>query len=262
MNKKIEKPHIINIENSDIDWAVRYYTESYLEHPACPPEILMEQIMSHIVTSAASEYAEFAIYSSNPSSNRLAQIVDLLQSEMPNVSAKMIDCNRMTLTLKCGIQFEFLYSQRTEIRLMLTHAEAYIRLGVFSWLKRGAMIKFFTFVEDNFEAWNVELQRYAFELSKARMTAKIERTAIDSIVPQKLRDEGFEFYVTPMKANDKITVKISKSQKTTFYLPHKTFVEKIDKVIAGIKAIKAFAEENGRFYVENILKEDNNRWEK
>jgi hypothetical protein len=39
-------------------------------------------------------------------------------------------------------------------------------------------------------------------------------------------------------------------------------VEKIDKVIAGIKAIKAFAEENGRFYVENILKEDNNRWEK
>ncbi len=37
---------------------------------------------------------------------------------------------------------------------------------------------------------------------------------------------------------------------------------KIDKVIAGIKAIKAFAEENGRFYVKNIIKEDNNLLEK
>ena len=88
-----------------------------------------------------------------------------------------------------------------------------------SWQKRQSMITFFTFLEENFSAWN----------------------------------EGFEFFVTPLKANDKITVKISKSQKTTFYLPHKTFVEKIDKVIAGIKAIMAFAEENGRFYVENIL---------
>lgn len=37
---------------------------------------------------------------------------------------------------------------------------------------------------------------------------------------------------------------------------------KIDKVIAGIKAIKAFAEENGRLYVKNIIKEDNNLLEK
>ena len=222
----------------------------------------MEQIMSHIVTSAASEYAELKKYSSNKNTNRLVEIADFLQSELPNVSAKMLETYKMMLTLKCGLQFEFSHYSRTEIRFVLTHADAFMQCGSLSWQKRQSMITFFTFIEDNFEAWNVELQRYAFELSKARMTAKIERTAINSIVLQKLRDEGFEFYVTPMKANDKITVKISKSQKTTFYLPHKTFVEKIDKVIAEIKAIKAFAEENGRFYVENIVKMDNELWEK
>ncbi|MBR6277704.1 MAG: hypothetical protein IKR41_02980 [Bacteroidales bacterium] len=262
MNQKIEKPHFANIENPDIDWAVRYYTESYLEHPACTQEVLIEQILGHIITSAAGEYAELKKYSSNKNTNRLVEIADFLQSEIPNVSAKMLETYKMMLTLKCGLQFEFSHYSRTEIRFVLTHADAFMQCGSLSWQKRQSMITFFTFIEDNYSQWNVELQRYAFELSKARMTAKIERTAIDSLVLQKLRDEGFEFYVTSMKANDKITVKISKSQKTTFYLPHKTFVEKIDKVIAGIKAIKAFAEENGRFYVENIVKMDNNRWEK
>ena len=262
MNQKIEKPFICNIENPDIDWAVRYYTDNFFEYPACKPETLMEQIMGHIVTSAAGEYAEFARYSSGKVANRLVEIADFLQSELPGVSAKMQDDSKMILTLKCGLQFEFTHNSRTEIRFVLPRTDAFMQCGSLSWQKRQSMITFFTFVEDNFSSWNAELQRYAFELSKARMAAKIERTAIDSVVLKKLRDEGFEFYVTTLKANDKITVKISKSQKTTFYLPHKTFVEKIDKVIAGIKSIMAFAEENGRFYVENILKEDNDLWEK
>jgi hypothetical protein len=262
MAQKIEKPVFQNIENTNIDWAVQYYTENFFKYPACRTEILTEQIMGKIVFSAAGEYAEFARYSSGKTVNRLVEISDFLQTAMPGVSVKILNDNKMIVSLKCGLQFEFTHYSRTEIRFVLTRTDAFVECGFLSWQKRQSMVTFFTFLEENFSAWNEELQRYAFDLSKARMAAKIERTAIDSLVFQRLRDEGFEFFVTPLKANDKITVKISKSQKTTFYLPHKTFVEKIDKVIAGIKAIMAFAEENGRFYVENILKEDNERWEK
>lgn len=54
MNQKVEKPFICNIENPDIDWAVRYYTDNFLEYPACKPETLMEQKIDKVIAGIKS----------------------------------------------------------------------------------------------------------------------------------------------------------------------------------------------------------------
>ena len=239
---KIEKPIFQNIESSDIDWALSYYRETFFEIPTFSAESFIERILDKVVQTAASKYSEFARHSKNKTINRISLIKDYLEAEMPDVCVKAVNDCHLELTLKCGLKFEFNYYNYHEVRCVRPVAEAYVTCGTLLWQKRQSMITFFNFLEDNYPAWYAELQRYAMELSKERMMTKIQRTAIDSIVLQKLRDEGFEFFITPMKANDKITVKISKSQKTTFYLPHKTFTDKIDKVIAVIKEIKEFAD--------------------
>ena len=116
-------------------------------------------------------------------------------------------------------------------------------------------------MQDNFSQWLECLDYVIKEIGRVKLTRKLERTAIDAVITEKLNSAGIPYYIDRLKAYDKISFAMSKSQKYVFYLPHQCFHTEIDNLLAIVRQLKAYLKAGGRFETTYFSLDDQYRFE-
>ena len=97
--------------------------------------------------------------------------------------------------------------------------------------------------------WRARAEKVKQKVLKERMTAKLSKTALQSVIETKLNALGLEYHFEIGSKSSTLSVKLSENQTGTFYLKNDNLVEEVDEVVEMAKRMSAFFDKGNKMQV-------------
>ncbi len=105
------------------------------------------------------------------------------------------------------------------------------------------------YVADNLERWRTKAEAVKLKVLKERMQAKMNRTAVNSLIDTKMKEAGFEYIRKGNSKQETIKIKITNEQTGVFYLKMDNLVENLEKIISIAKMLRDYVNEGNKIQV-------------
>ena len=105
------------------------------------------------------------------------------------------------------------------------------------------------YVADNLDRWRTKAEAVKIKVLKARMQAKMTRTAIDSLIDTKMKEAGFEYVRKGNSKQETVKIKITEDETGIFYLKMDNLVENLEKIISIAKMLRDYVNEGNKIQV-------------
>jgi len=105
------------------------------------------------------------------------------------------------------------------------------------------------YVADNLERWRTKAEAVKLKVLKERMQAKMNRTAVNSLIDTKMKEAGFEYIRKGNSKQETIKIKITNEQTGVFYLKMDNLVENLEKIISIAKMLRDYVNDGNKIQV-------------